>query len=308
MESWQIRQGLTRLVRPSESARWFDAGSIVSAGTSAHADPVTKARILDVLRLRPAGLFTDIDGTISAIAPTPSEAVVTSKARQALEQLAERLDIVGAVTGRAADYGAQLVGTPDILVVGNHGMEWLHRGSRWVHPDAEASKALLGAALADVGAAVTRAGVQDGVILEDKRLTASVHYRLAPDHLAARDVILAAATDAAARHGLRVTEGRLVVEMRPKVVINKGTAIVELVRRHSLNGVVYFGDDITDVDAFVAMHELHDSGAVSALAVAVLSAETHPLVSSMADVTVPGVDACIELLTSVAAELAADPA
>jgi trehalose-phosphatase len=95
--------------------------------------------------------------------------------------------------------------------------------------------------------------------------------------------------------------------MRPEVVINKGTAIVDLVQRHSLNGVVYLGDDITDVDAFVAMRELRDSGAVTALAVAVLSAETHPLVSSMADVTVPGVDACIELLTSIAAELAASP-
>jgi trehalose 6-phosphate phosphatase len=280
----------------------------VTAERETHADAETKARVLDVVRLRPAGLFTDIDGTISAIAPTPSEAVVTGQARTALGLLAKRLDVVGAVTGRAADDGLRLVGVPELLVVGNHGMEWLHNGTRWVNPGAEASKAGLELALAEVGAAVSLAGVQAGVVLEDKGLTASVHYRLSPDHLAAREVILAAARAGAERHGLRVTEGRFVVELRPKTVINKGTAIVELVRRHSLNGVVYFGDDVTDVDAFVAMRELHDSGAVSALAVAVLSTETHPSVSSMADVTVPSVDASIELLAAVAAELEADHA
>lgn len=71
---------------------------------------------------------------------------------------------------------------------------------------------------------------------------------------------------------------------------------------------MYLGDDITDVDAFVAIRELRDSGAVSAVAVAVLSAETHPSVSSMADVTVSGVEGCIELLATVAAELGADHA
>jgi trehalose 6-phosphate phosphatase len=201
-----------------------------------------------------------------------------------------------------------MIGIPDLLVVGNHGMEWLHRGNRWVHPAAEASRASLAAALADVGAALVAAGVDAGVVLEDKRLSASIHYRLAPNHLMAREVILSAAGEAAALRGLRITEGRYVVELRPEVVINKGTAIADLTRTHSLNGVVYIGDDITDVDAFVAVHKLRESGAVAALAVAVLSAETHPSVSSMADVTVTGVGECIDLLTSVARALDGDGA
>ncbi|MEA2522992.1 MAG: trehalose 6-phosphate phosphatase [Thermomicrobiales bacterium] len=280
----------------------------VAVNTSEHADPVAQERVLEVLRLEPAGLFTDIDGTISAIAPTPPEAVVTNSAREALKRLDGRLALVGAVTGRAADDGAKMIGIPDLLVVGNHGMEWLHRGNRWVHPAAEASRASLAAALADVGAALAAAGVDAGVVLEDKRLSASIHYRLAPNHLMAREVILSAAGEAAALRGLRITEGRYVVELRPEVVINKGTAIADLTRTHSLNGVVYIGDDITDVDAFVAVHKLRESGAVAALAVAVLSAETHPSVSSMADVTVTGVGECIDLLTSVARALDGDGA
>jgi trehalose 6-phosphate phosphatase len=160
--------------------------------------------------------------------------------------------------------------------------------------------------LTEIGEAVTAAGIAEGIVLEDKRLSASIHYRLAADPLAARDFILAAAEATAQRHGLKITEGRFVVELRPPVVINKGTAIVELVRQRALNGVVYFGDDITDVDAFVAIRTLRESGAVAAESVAVLSAETHPSVSSMADVTVPGVTACIDLLASLAEALEAD--
>jgi trehalose 6-phosphate phosphatase len=272
----------------------------VAVNISETVDPVTRQRVLDVISLQPAGLFTDIDGTVSEIAATPSEAFVTERAREALRRLADRVAVVGAVTGRAADDGTRMLDIPGLLVVGNHGMEWLHRDTRWVHPTAEASRAALAAALVDIGEAVVGAGIAEGVVLEDKRLSASIHYRLAPDPLVARDVILDAASVSAARHGLRITEGRFVVELRPEVVINKGTAIATLVREHALNGVVYFGDDVTDVDAFVAIRELRDSGAVTAESVAVLSAETHPLVSSMADVTVPGVEACVDLLASLA--------
>ncbi len=275
----------------------------MTVNVSETVDPATRQRVVDVLSLQPAGLFTDIDGTISAIAATPSEAIVTEKAREALRRLADRVAVVGAVTGRAADDGTRMLDLPDLLVVGNHGMEWLHRDRRWVNPAAEASRSALAAALAEIAAAVADAGIADGVVLEDKRLSASIHYRLASDPLLARDVILDSAGVSAVRHGLRVTEGRFVVELRPEVVINKGTAIAALVREHALNGVVYFGDDITDVDAFVAIRELRDSGAVTAQSVAVLSAETHPMVSSMADVTVTGVEACIDLLASLAGAL-----
>jgi trehalose 6-phosphate phosphatase len=256
--------------------------------------------VLDVLTLKPAGLFTDIDGTISAIAATPSEAIVSARARAALQSLTGNVAVVGAVTGRAADDGRRMLEIPGLLVVGNHGMEWRLGERRWVHPAAEASREALSAALTEIGEAIVGAGIADGVVLEDKRLSASIHYRLVADPLVARDVILDATGRSAVRHSLRVTEGRFVVELRPEVVINKGTAIAALVQEHALNGVVYFGDDVTDVDAFVAIRELRESGSVSAESVAVLSAETHPSVSSMADVTVPGVEACIDLLVSLA--------
>jgi trehalose-phosphatase len=265
--------------------------------------PDVLKRLLEVVRHVPAGLFTDIDGTISQIAVVPSEATVSELARTAMDRLSRKLAVVGAVTGRAAGDGAAMIGLPDLLVVGNHGLEWQHRDDRWVHPAAETSRQSLVAALAEVGSATVEAGLDEGVILEDKRLSASVHYRLSPDPVAAREVILSAAGNTASRHGLRVSEGRFVLELRPEVVVNKGTAITELVKAHHLASVVYLGDDVTDVDAFVAIRTLRENDIAMTVSVGVLSPETHPSVELMADVTVQGVEACIALLSSMAEAL-----
>jgi trehalose 6-phosphate phosphatase len=245
-------------------------------------------------------LFTDIDGTISRIAAVPSEANVGDQARQALDRLSRHLALIGAVTGRASADGTAMIGLPDLLVVGNHGLEWQHRHEHWVHPEAVVGRQALESALAEVGAASIAAELNEGVIFEDKRLSASIHYRLSPDPVAARELILSAAADAAVRHRLRVSEGRFVVELRPEVIVNKGTAIVELVRAYQLASAAYFGDDVTDVDAFVAMRQMRDDGEAKTVSVAVLSPETHPSVALMADVSVQGVEACVALLTSLA--------
>src|SRR5262245_51861113 len=116
MDSWQSRTGPSSVAKRTEAMDNSQGRRNASTGASEHADPVTLTRVVEVLRLRPAGLFTDIDGTISAIAATPSQAVVIERAREALKRLARRLDIVGAVTGRAADDGARLVGVPELVV------------------------------------------------------------------------------------------------------------------------------------------------------------------------------------------------
>ena len=275
-------------------------------GASAGVEREVVDRCLATLRQVPAGLVTDIDGTISAIAPTPAEAVVDEQARQALRRLAGRLALVAVISGRAAAAGAAMVGLPEITYVGNHGMERSLRGVPWAHPGAAASAQAVATALAEVAAAAQAAGHGDGVIVEDKRLSGTVHYRLAPDPEAARAVLLPLAVAAAARHGLVVTEGRLIVELRPNIVVNKGTAIVDLVAEHRLRGVVFLGDDLTDVDGFVALRTLREAGEVATLRVGVLGAETHPRVLEEIDVAVRGVPACAALLAAVADGLEAE--
>src|SRR5215218_4619386 len=68
---------------------------------------------MEVLRQTPSAVVTDIDGTISAIAPTPAEAMVDPGAKAALALLAERLAAVAVVSGRAPQDAVAMVGLPE---------------------------------------------------------------------------------------------------------------------------------------------------------------------------------------------------
>src|SRR5699024_7188207 len=84
------------------------------------------------LRQRPAGLFSDFDGTLSEIAPLPEDAVFYEGAREALIRVASLVDVAGIITGRAVDdvlARTKAHELPELLVVGNHGLEWLDYGN-----------------------------------------------------------------------------------------------------------------------------------------------------------------------------------
>src|SRR3954463_6730305 len=211
---------------------------------------------MEVLRQAPSAVVTDIDGTISAIAPTPAEAMVDPGAKAALALLAERLAVVAVVSGRAPRDGAALVGLPELTYVGNHGLERITRGMPWTHPVAAAAQPAIAAALAEIESAARAAGDVPWLLIENKGGTGTVHYRLAPDQTAAAALLEPLARAAADRHGLRLTSRRMVFEVRPALEVNKGTAIHELAQDLGLCGIVFFGDDVTDVDAFRALREL----------------------------------------------------
>lgn len=269
------------------------------------ADPAVVAACLDVLRQQPAALITDIDGTISAIAPTPFEAVVHAEALLALEQLTGLLAAVAVVSGRAPGDGAAMVGLEELTYVGNHGLERIVRGAPWTHPVAEAARPAIAEALADIQAGVLSAGEAPWLIIENKGVTGTVHYRLATDPEAAAALLEPLAAVAAERHGLRVVPGRMIVELRPALALNKGTAIHELVTELGLRGVVFFGDDVTDVDGFRVLRALRDEGLAATLSVGVLAAETPEVVAQNVDLHVNGVPACAATMLEIAAQLRA---
>lgn len=51
-------------------------------------------------------------------------------------------------------------------------------------------------------------------------------------------------------HGLRYRGGKLVFELFPPVITNKGEGIRRLIEQHGLKSVSYLGDDVSDTDAF----------------------------------------------------------
>jgi trehalose 6-phosphate phosphatase len=259
-----------------------------------------------VLLQTPSADVTDIDGTISAIAATPAEAMVDPGAKAALDLLNRRLAAVAVVSGRAPQDGAVMVGLPDLTYIGNHGLERIARGTPWTHPTAAAAQPAIAAALAEIETAARAAADLPWLIVENKGVTGTIHYRLAPDPALAIALLEPLVRDAATRHGLRLTLGRMIFEVRPPLAVNKGTAIRELAEELGLRGIVFFGDDVTDVDAFRALRGMRASGDAATLRVGVLGPDTSPLVLEEIDLSIDGVPACAATLLALAARFSSD--
>lgn len=245
----------------------------------------------------PAGLFTDVDGTISEIAEAPDRATVLPAARRALRRLVRRVDTVAAVSGRAARDARRMVRVADLTYIGNHGLEVL-RGRSWqVHPAAAPYLEPLQQCLAEL----RRWLDTEGIRVEDKSASAAVHYRLARDRVRARELIVEALQRSSACRALRATDGRMVVNLLPPVDVNKGTAIRTIAKQRGLRGLVYIGDDVTDLDAFQALAELRTEGLTTA-AIAVASSEAPGALAERSNAMLPNVQAVVTLLEALGAE------
>ncbi len=253
------------------------------------------ARALAVVSRSPAGVITDIDGTISPIVPLPSEARVLPRAAAALTRLAALLPVVAVVTGRRVPDAQRMVGVPDLVYIGNHGLEYASAAGPVYAAEAEPYVPLLEQALAEI----TLGLKTPGILVENKGLTASLHYRLAPHPLPARQEIVDAIAASRSASLLVVEHGRLVVNLLPPVRLDKGTAVRTLVEEHGLRGVVYLGDDCTDVHAFHALDALRAEG-VATLELAVGTSEGTIDVRAEAEAVLPSVPAAADFLWELA--------
>ena len=95
----------------------------------------------------------------------------------------------------------------------------------------------------------------------------------------------------------------MVIELRPAIAINKGTALESVVTEFALKSLIFLGDDVTDIDGFKTLTRLRTEGTIDGLNIGVVSPESAPEVAFMADVIVHGVDACVSLLATLAGEL-----
>ena len=245
-------------------------------------------RLMGLVSTGRLAIFSDIDGTISPIAAQPDAAFVLPEAVDALQRIAAAGVTVVLVTGRAAIDACSMVGLDKLSYAGNHGFELLTGGRHLVRPDVEAAAESIGAAVVEVEKLVTEAGLL-GILFEDKRYTGSVHYRLAPEPDDAKARLLPILRAVVEDRGLRLTEGRLVYEIRPSIVMNKGVFVTEFLTADPHDTAVFLGDDLTDVDGFGAIQAARGSGVLlSGLNVGVTAAEAPQQVIDEADVVVAG--------------------
>lgn len=261
------------------------------------------ARAVSALDQVPSGLFTDIDGTISPMAPRPDEAFVEPAARQALIVIQRHLAMTGIVTGRALDVAQGLVQVPALSYVGNHGLEWNIDGRHEDNPAALAARDGLRQALTEIGAAAERLELADGLILEDKRLSATVHYRQTPNPERFLEEMLPVLVHAAGTHHLQLVPGRMIMELRPSTGISKGTALRDIIDHNGLKGVVFSGDDISDVEGFEILAGMREAGTIAALIIGVVGPDTPVQVREASDVQVASPTEMSAVLTAIARHL-----
>jgi trehalose 6-phosphate phosphatase len=211
---------------------------------------------LDVITGRHPAVFFDFDGTLSDIVQNPGGARLVEGAAEALTSLTAQCP-VAILSGRDLADVRQRIGLPGIWYAGSHGFELTGPdGAHHENAEAAASIPALGRAAAELG---DQLGHIPGVVVEHKRFGVAVHYRNAERDRVGE--VTAAVRRAGQRTALRVTTGREVIELRPNVDWDKGKTL-RWVLDHMRDdeqpaplSPIYLGDDITDEDAFDAVHD-----------------------------------------------------
>jgi trehalose 6-phosphate phosphatase len=237
-----------------------------------------------LLKQSPFGLITDVDGTISETAPTPQEAKVNPLCRHYLSELCSRVPLVAAISGRSVAQVRDMVGVGGMVYVGNHGLEIWAEGKSELAEGAADYPAVIAAVIEEL----SRRLPMEGLRIEDKRLTASIHYRLHPAPDEAKEAILTALRQSPQARGLRVIPERKAIDILPPAA-SKGAAVADLMKRYRLRAGLYLGDDFTDIDAFRAVRAAARGRGFQGFAIGVISQEMPENFMAEADFTLNGV-------------------
>ena len=238
------------------------------------------------------GLISDIDGTLSPIVDHPEDAKITRRNRELLDKLNKEIALVALVSGRAAKDAQERVGLRHLTYIGNHGLEHWHDGELHIMPEVATHRPALEAAATEL-----RALDVEGVHLEDKGATLSLHYRLNSDSAAFAESYATNFAEVAEHHGLKLSSGRMVFEFKPQIEADKGTALRSLIEEHKLDAALYIGDDTTDVAALKMARQSRETGLCDAWGGGVQSGESPEEVAATADFLVSGVEGVEELLS-----------
>jgi trehalose 6-phosphate phosphatase len=215
-------------------------------------------RINEGLARRLAGktpaVFLDYDGTLTPIVARPEDALIAESMREAVRGLAERCTVC-VVSGRDRRVVQELMGVDDLIVAGSHGFDiWSPAGGAIEREEG----ADFGDVLDEVKERLRRETLSiEGALIEPKKTSVAAHYRLVSDEERSRvkeivDAVLAEHPDE-----LKVTPGKMVYEIQPKIEWDKGKAVLYLLDALDLDREdvlpIYLGDDITDEHAFEAL-------------------------------------------------------
>ena len=216
-----------------------------------------RSALAELARVRRLLVALDFDGTLAPEVDRPEQARALPEARAAvLRLLGLRNTRVAMVSGRALRSLIEVTDLPDnTLLVGSHGIEL-----RLDDPHSRLALDTAELELVDVLEEVlTRvADSIDDVWLESKPAGFALHTRMATEADSRLAHLVALREAQAEIDDLTIREGKNVLEFAVRST-TKGEAVEHLRRYTAADAVFFAGDDVTDEDAFVALHA-HDVG------------------------------------------------
>jgi trehalose-phosphatase len=199
-------------------------------------------------------LFFDYDGTLSPIVSKPEDAILSEKMRETIIEVAKNYP-VAIVSGRDLRDIQKLVNLDHLIYAGSHGYHI--EGPDNLYLENEKAQAIL--PLLDKLEHELQNDIEqkiEGSKIDRKKFAIAVHYRnVAEKHV---EQIKSQVQKIVADHDkLKLGTGKLILEIKPNIDWHKGKAVYWLIEKLNLKKEevlpVYFGDDVTDEDAFRAI-------------------------------------------------------
>lgn len=201
-------------------------------------------------------LFLDFDGTLTPIVDTPNRANLSCETKEILEKLVKKENCkLIIISGRALQDLKEKIRIKDIVYVGNHGLEIEGPKIKFESKIPMHFKDCLN----EIKLALkNKLSNIKGILIEDKGLSISLHYRMVSDSdLELMEKIFKEVIQSyVIKNKIKICLGKKVFEIRPPASWDKGKISLWLLAREKFIirdsdiEPVYIGDDITDEDAF----------------------------------------------------------
>jgi trehalose 6-phosphate phosphatase len=243
----------------------------------------------------PLLIACDLDGTLAPIVRHASDARVPQKVLAVLDRLAAKAR-VAVITGRDLNTARRMIPVEGVMIVGSHGLESSFESDLLPSVD----RLALAASLERVEEQVIAAVPGSYVHIERKAISTAFHFRSAPGLEASLRHALAVIPE-----GLRLREGRMVLEVLPNTDGGKDRAVEALARHFRVHSILAMGDDATDAAMFRATHLLGEGGKTVLTAGVSGGAETPRDIIELADVLLASPDEAREALETMAKALGA---
>ncbi|XP_022734179.1 probable trehalose-phosphate phosphatase D [Durio zibethinus] len=216
--------------------------------------------IIRAAKGKKVAVFLDYDGTLSPIVEDPDQAFMSAEMRAAVDEVAKYFP-TSIISGRSRDKVEEFVQLDNVYYAGSHGLDIMVPSKAVKSCDKKGNEGAFQPAKSFLPAIQKisiklkdKIGAIQGARIEDNRFCISVHYRQVPpeDHETLKEEVKSLVEN---RPEFRLTEGKMVLEVRPSIEWNKGKALNYLLDNLGFSNAeevlpLYIGDDRTDEDAF----------------------------------------------------------